>query len=584
MPVFRAFACMKFAEFLRSFYRFSPREVLGIGVLNICTAFTESIGLMLLIPMLGLVGMTGQGSDLPVWLQPLGRLLNAISREYQLPVVLTCFILLIAIQSSLALLRERRSQSLQMRFIDHLRQRLFAAIAGSRWNYLTQRHSSELLSVLTNDIDRIGSGVFFLIQLAGATLLTLAYLAVALQLSAPLTGLSLIIGLVLWAILRRSREAAKESGEILSHAYASMFSHLQEFLAALKLIKIHAEEDASVGQYQRSLAHVRLQHMEFLRTHSRVALVYRLGGAISLAIVAWLALTQSGLAPASLLVLVAIFSRMLPQLSQLQTGVAELWNMLPAFDNWSRQLARCESHQEDRHDEKPLPLEASIVLEGVIYQHHQSHHTLRVDNLSIPARKTTAILGPSGGGKSTLLDVLSGLHPPQAGRVLVDGQALPPGHRGWRRGIAYVPQETVILDGTVRENLAWGNEALTEADLWAALKQAAGDFVRQLPQGLETTVGERGIRLSGGERQRLALARAILRYPQLLILDEATSALDQDNQRIILEAIKGLHGRMTVLIVTHRHLELGNLIDGHISVDAGVVGPWEPTTTSRNVR
>jgi ATP-binding cassette subfamily C protein len=189
--------------------------------------------------------------------------------------------------------------------------------------------------------------------------------------------------------------------------------------------------------------------------------------------------------------------------------------------------------------------------------------------------RTTAILGVSGAGKTTLLDLLSGLLVPDRGEIRVDGVLLAQ-LPGWRKGIACIPQETHIQGGTVRDNLAWGNDALGEDAMWLALEQAAlGDLVRRLPQGLDTEVGERGVRLSGGEKQRLALARALLRRPQLLILDEAASALDADNHRLVMDTVRTLHGSMTVLVVTHRHDELVGLIDGVVRVEDGKVGTWQ---------
>jgi ATP-binding cassette subfamily C protein len=147
-----------------------------------------------------------------------------------------------------------------------------------------------------------------------------------------------------------------------------------------------------------------------------------------------------------------------------------------------------------------------------------------------------------------------GLIGPKAGRIVVDGRVLDESWmRGWREGIGYVAQETVLFHDTVLANLRWAHPEATEAEVWEALRAAAAEeFVRALPEGLETVLGDRGVRLSGGERQRLALARALLRRPALLILDEATSALDPENERRIRAAIAALHGRVTILLITHR--------------------------------
>jgi ATP-binding cassette subfamily C protein len=256
-------------------------------------------------------------------------------------------------------------------------------------------------------------------------------------------------------------------------------------------------------------------------------------------------------------------------------GLQQLWHMAPAFQNWQHWVGLCHSARETLINESgPCTLNEGIRLTQVTYRHPQGSRTFTIPDLFIPARKTTAIIGPTGSGKTTLLDLLSGLNEPQSGVIAVDGRPLK-ADAAWRRLIAYIPQETAILDGTIRDNLTWGATKFADTHIMNALDSAAAaDFVRRLPQGLETWVGERGVRLSGGEKQRLALARALLRQPQLLILDEATSALDREHQQVILEALKTLHGQMTVLTVTHRFEEIRELLDGVVQVAEGRVGNW----------
>ena len=175
-------------------------------------------------------------------------------------------------------------------------------------------------------------------------------------------------------------------------------------------------------------------------------------------------------------------------------------------------------------------------------------------SLAIPAGRTIAITGPSGSGKSTLADLVMGLLEPTRGWLTIDGAALVPARaRAWRRSIAYVPQECFLFRDSVRANLLWARPDASDRDLWSALKLAAADgFVSALPRGLDTVIGDRGLRLSGGERQRVALARAVLRQPRLLVLDEATSALDNDNERLVQAAIERMHGLTTIMVIAHR--------------------------------
>jgi ATP-binding cassette subfamily C protein len=172
----------------------------------------------------------------------------------------------------------------------------------------------------------------------------------------------------------------------------------------------------------------------------------------------------------------------------------------------------------------------------------------------LPAGKVTALIGPSGSGKSTIADMLLGLLEPTAGKMLVDGVEIDAGNRRrWRDQVAYVPQDVFLLHDTIAANLRLAAPQASDDDLWTALRSAhAGEFVERLDLGLGTVVGDRGVRLSGGERQRIALARALLRKPSLLILDEATSALDWQNQSLIARSIDGLRGTMTILTIAHR--------------------------------
>ncbi|MDP9439524.1 MAG: ATP-binding cassette domain-containing protein, partial [Actinomycetota bacterium] len=200
-------------------------------------------------------------------------------------------------------------------------------------------------------------------------------------------------------------------------------------------------------------------------------------------------------------------------------------------------------------------------------------------DLAIRAGETTAIVGPSGAGKSTVADVVRGLVVPVRGRVLVDGTPLRAGMmRSWRGQIGYVAQDTFLFHDTVRANLLWARPDADDEEIRAALRSAAAEeFVRELPDGMDTILGDRGVRLSGGERQRLALARALLRQPQLLILDEATNALDSENEKRIQKSIEQLHGRMTILTITHRISTIRNADVIHVLERGRLVetGDWD---------
>jgi ATP-binding cassette, subfamily C, bacterial len=232
------------------------------------------------------------------------------------------------------------------------------------------------------------------------------------------------------------------------------------------------------------------------------------------------------------------------------------------------------------------------------YPEAEQGPVVRSVTLEIPARRTTALVGPSGGGKTTLADLLIGLLRPQEGEIRVDGAPLGSlDLRAWRRGMGYVAQESFLFNDTIRANLTLGEggdepgsgsarngegePAETgdgDAHLFAALAAAGLEsFVRGLPKGLGTVVGERGVRLSGGERQRLALARALLRRPRVLILDEATSALDYESEALIRDALGRLKGEMTVVMITHRLYLARDADRVHVMEEGRLVesGTWD---------
>ena len=231
--------------------------------------------------------------------------------------------------------------------------------------------------------------------------------------------------------------------------------------------------------------------------------------------------------------------------------------------------------------DRSFELDQGIELHRVSFRYDQTGPDAAVHQVDLvfPARQLTAITGPSGAGKSTLADLIMGLLAPASGRILIDGAPLDgPGLHDWRRAVGYVPQETFLFHDTIRANLHWAQPHAGEAELWRVLQMAAAaEFVAQLPRGLDTVVGDRGVRLSGGERQRLALARALLRRPALLLLDEATSNLDLDNEALIQQAVQRLHHDLTMVVIAHR-LATIRLAHRIVVLDQGrvaAVGTWD---------
>jgi ATP-binding cassette subfamily C protein len=285
--------------------------------------------------------------------------------------------------------------------------------------------------------------------------------------------------------------------------------------------------------------------------------------------VVFLALRVLHVQAATMLLLLAIFSRLMPQLASLQSQVHQMASTLPSYDHVLAIEADCAANAEpeaiagDSDEAAALSLRRELRMEDVWFAYRNAERdreprfVLRGIDLAIGAGGVTAVVGPSGAGKSTIADLANGLLLPTHGRLLLDGQVLDPSAmRQWRSRVGYVGQDTVLFHQSVRNNLLWARPDATDEELREALLMAAAGFVYELPGGLESIVGDRGILLSSGQRQRISLARALLRKPTLLILDEATNALDVENEARILdairEAVRGQQGALTVLMIAHR--------------------------------
>ena len=203
-----------------------------------------------------------------------------------------------------------------------------------------------------------------------------------------------------------------------------------------------------------------------------------------------------------------------------------------------------------------MPVKNLIELKNIKYKYPNSdNYVLDGAEMTIPVGKSVGIVGSSGAGKTTIVDVMLGLLNIESGDVLADGVNTRDNYQGWLKNIGYIPQTIFMIDSTIRKNVAFGikDEDIDDAKVWQALKEASLDeYVRSLPEGLDTQIGERGIRLSGGQRQRIGIARALFEDPEVLVLDEATSALDGETEKAIMDSINSLHGRKTLIIIAHR--------------------------------
>ena len=282
---------------------------------------------------------------------------------------------------------------------------------------------------------------------------------------------------------------------------------------------------------------------------------------LAVGIIMLLAGTSGGAGSGSTVGLLALFVaagfRVLPSVTGLLGSITNIRVGTAALDLVHQEVMAERARQRaPRIVGPPMPFTQALVLDDVSFRYPEgTADVLRGVDLVVPRGSSVAVVGGSGAGKTTLVDVVLGLHDPVSGRVLVDGRDIAGAKQLWQRNVGYVPQDVFMLDMSLADNIAFDQDRddIDEARLWSAIRQAQLEaLVAELPDGLDTQLGERGTRLSGGQRQRVGIARALYSAPSLLVLDEATSALDNETEHRIGETIRGLHGEITVMIVAHR--------------------------------
>jgi ABC-type multidrug transport system fused ATPase/permease subunit len=314
-----------------------------------------------------------------------------------------------------------------------------------------------------------------------------------------------------------------------------------------------------------------------LKTTSQ--LYFKVASAVLIALFIFIAVNMFGAKTGQLLLIIIISSRIWPRVASIQNSLEQLSTNLPAFTAVKEFQIACQQAKEYRLEEKLncklVPIKGKIECKNVVFSYDRNNlnsYALDNINIEIPLNQMTAIVGHSGAGKSTLVDLLIGLNRPVQGEIFIDGVLLTSENLlSLRRHVSYVPQEPFLFNTSIKENLQLVLPDSSEEQMWEALDfAAAADFVKKLPGGLNTIIGDRGVRLSGGERQRLVLARALLRKPSILVLDEATSALDTDNEEKIQEAVSKLKGKMTIIVIAHRLSTIRNA-DQVVVLDHGKI-------------
>ncbi len=535
---------------------------LGFAVLS----FLDAIPLLLLAIALSDTGAIAKGADtvkLPSSLRGAGAAVG-MGPSVSLVALVAATLCLMLAKSVLASWFTRRSVLFFARHDIALGKRIISRQLNATWLEHTQRDDSETLRDALFASTALVQEFLGVAVLSWAEVCTIVAIAVAVLLSDPLVafvgGLYAIV--LAFALQHNVRDRMNSAGEQSFRAEAAVLKTMQQALSTFKelLVRGRTSVFADVAALQRrGLAEARA---ETTYVSSLTRYVLEGGLVIGIALVGAAAIIVDGAASAaaSIVFFATAGFRVLPAIQRLQVNLATARYRAPYVRTVLDQL---ESQRIDDLDRETPQLEHDgLRLRGRVELRHLSFSyparvppALNCVSFDILEGRRVALVGPSGAGKTTLADAVLGLLNLEPGSVLVDGVDILESLPEWRRSAGYVPQEISLVDDSVAANVAlgWLDADIDRERVWRALEKAQADqFVRELPNGLDTHLGERGVRIAGGQRQRIGIARALYTRPSFLVLDEATSALDVETERMVMEAVENLHGEITVLVVAHR--------------------------------
>jgi ABC-type multidrug transport system fused ATPase/permease subunit len=535
------------------------RGALGLLGLMIVGMLLETLGIGLVVPALALLTEPEYSRRFPALQGMLAYFGNPSRSQLILGAMVALAVVFLVKNSFLAFLVWR-----QMRFTftmpAQLSQRLFAAYLRQPYTFHLRRNSAELLRNVTVDVSILANNAMLPGLILISETLVLLGLCTVLMIFEPLGALAVVsvLGLAAWGFHRLMRRRIERWGLARQHHEGLRIQHLQQGLGGAKDIKVLGREAEFLNRYEvhnvqsARMAQLHSTFQQFPRLWLEVLAVTGLAMLVAV-------MLAQGSALGDILPTLGLFAaaafRLMPSANRAIAAAQSLRYGLPVIDTLHAELEASRAPAETRAG-VGAPFGRELMLNQVSFTYPGAARQALTDlSLSIACGETVGFIGSSGAGKSTLVDVVLGLLKPDHGEVRVDGVDIASSMRNWQAQIGYVPQSIFLTDESLRSNVAFGlrEDHIDDAAVWRALRAAQlEEFVRSLPDGIQTPVGERGVRLSGGQRQRVGIARALYHDPAVLVLDEATSSLDTATERGVMQAVDALHGAKTIVIVAHR--------------------------------
>jgi ATP-binding cassette subfamily C protein len=563
------------------FARAYPRRTVVTLLCLLLAALAEGVGLSSLLPLLGLATQAGVSADSvngggqahSHLARVLSKTFTALGLQPSIDLLLCIIVAGMALKGGLVLLAHKQTGYTVAQVATDLRLALIRALLAARWEYYIRQPVGALTNSFASEASRASQAYDHGTTIVALAIKSLLYMALAAAVSwyamvgAVASGAVIVAGLTY--LVRRARRAGARQTRLLK----TLMRQLTDVLHMVKPLKAMARESLIGPLLERETHRLnRALRREVLSKETLAALqellvVAALAGGLHIALTRW------GLPLDTVILLAVLFARTLISLNKVQKEYQSMVACESAFWSLRATIDHSEAEREILRGKDQPVIKEAITLRQVSFS-YGTHPVLQNVSLRLPAGQLSVIVGPSGAGKTSLVDLIVGLVRPQAGEVWIDTVPLREVDlQSWRETVGYVPQETFLLHESVLVNVTFGDPALTTADVEAALRAAgAWKFVAALPEGVQTTVGERGARFSGGQRQRIAIARALVRKPQFLILDEATASLDPETEAALCATVQKLRGAMTILAISHQPALL-EVADQVYRLEGGTVQP-----------
>ena len=533
-----------------AFGRSYPGRTVLMLLSLLLAGLVESVSLTTMLPLISIMLDDQPHSKLATFVF---GVLDSIGLEPTIPTMLMVIVVGMTLSNLLILLGNRQVGYTVAHVATDLRVDLIKALLGSRWEYYLRQPAGALANAVATEAYRASTAYEHAANMLALGIQAAAYAAIALIVSWQAAIMSLLIGFVLLSALRGLVKASRRAGKSQTRLMRELLVQLTDTLGSVKPLKAMAREDIADSLLRHHASELNTAMEREVMSRETLRALQEPMLAILAAVGLYAGHVIGAMPLSSVMVLIFVVVRMLGLLHKAQQRYHRMAAQESAYWAINESIDCAIADAEPVGGTCAPALKRHIVFENIQFG-YGGRPVLKNVSMSFPVGSFTSVIGPSGAGKTTVLDLLCSLITPQSGCIWVDDSALQDlDRREWRRLIGYVTQETLLLHDSILANVTLGDRALNAADAERALRQAgAWQFVQECPGELQAIVGERGAKLSGGQRQRIVIARALAHRPRLLILDEATSALDPESEAQICQTLKSLTPEITIIAVSHR--------------------------------